>query len=197
MTRLETSVCPTWNASPDNRAKDLCVETEELCRANAALRACLKETQLASLRSQQENETLLAEKSNVIRALHQRIHDLPKTGSKQTGTVQEAALVEQRGQLDEDRRRVKEDEDSLLGQMRDMEVSISRERADLSRRRGELERLLAELQRNREMTTRDPDLHARLASLRHPQRGADAPPSEHTPLPAKADSSLFRRLFGH
>ena len=52
-----------------------------------------------------------------------------------------------------------------MGQVRDMEVKLSRELADMARSKNELTRLQAELKHQLEIASRDASLRERLAPL--------------------------------
>lgn len=56
--------------------------------------------------------------------------------------------------MDDDRRQLQEDEEALEKQMRDMEVSMARERALMARQETELKRLSAEIQHELEIMQR-------------------------------------------
>lgn len=163
---------------------------------------------------QREYEGLLDEKSEVIRELHQRLHEQPERNA--ANTPREEELIALSEELERERRQLKEDEEALMEQMRQMEVGMSRERAELARQRNELTRLQNDVRHELELAARDATLRDRLAPLqrrhqelinRHggtttPARPAAAPeaPSTRNPEPEEGpggkDSSLFRRLFG-
>jgi chromosome segregation ATPase len=156
---------------------------------------------------QQEYEALLEEKSEVIRALHQKIRDLQERPAPTPNTGEVAVpdeLLQLKDQLDDQRRQLQEDEEAMVTQLREMEMSLSRDRAELARQRQEVQRLQADLAREIELASRDPGLRERLMALR---RGNDTgkaparPTSNGTPMPAiptageKKASGLFKRFF--
>jgi len=175
------------------------VELERLRTENAQLRVTVT-----------EYENLLDEKSEVIRELHQRIKELHDRPAAET--PREEDLLGLSEELDCERRQLKDDEEALMKQMRDMEVQMSRERAEFARQRNELQRLQSEIRHELELAARDAGLRERLAPLqrRHqemmnrrggaptgpPVQGPAASPRVQEPPPPKKDSGLIRRLFG-
>jgi hypothetical protein len=194
----------------DVRGSDL----EHLRKENAELKARIEEMEQAWLDSQREYETLLEEKSEVIRGLHQRIHDLQGAGGVQPVPAQEDELLTIQKELEGERQRLQQDEESLMMQMREMELSMAKERAEMARQRTELQRLQSEFNREIELASRDAELRARLFGLQRrqpasppqrrqeqveaarPAKSKEPAPSDATPLPKKANSGLFGRLFG-
>jgi hypothetical protein len=155
---------------------------------------------------QHEYEMLLEEKSEVIRTLHQKIRDLHQSAPAQPAAptlpanVPEAhELVQLKDELDQQRRQLEEDEEAMMAQLREMEMALSRDRAELARQRQEVQRLQADLTREIEQASRDPGLRERLMSLRRSNEKPSTP-SVSTPTPPPTDigkkSSVFRRLFG-
>jgi chromosome segregation ATPase len=148
---------------------------------------------------QREYEALLEEKSEVIRSLYLKLqeHQEGPKRSPDEPPPKEEELLKIKDELDEQRRQLQVDEESLMGQMRQMELTLSRDRAELARQRQDVQRMLGELNREIEQAGRDPGLRERLNSLR---RGSDAPKKEAVavaaPDAAKPSSGLFRRLFG-
>jgi hypothetical protein len=157
---------------------------------------------------QREYEALLEEKSEVIRALHQKIRELQDRQARSmeddvTLPPNDVSLLKH--QLEEQRRQLQEDEEAMISQLREMEMTLSRDRADLARQRQEVQRLQADLAREIEMASRDPSLRDRLLNLRRPNEksktsGAQPSVTDPTPppqpTPAVKGSGLFRRLFG-
>src|SRR5207245_674653 len=105
------------------------------------------------------------------------------------------------------RRRLQEDEEALMAQMREVEMAMSRDRAELSRHRAELQRMHGDLEREVEHASRDSGLRYRLLALTRRQQDQVRPktmtalpqPAEQAPPPEpskKQNSGLFRRLFG-
>jgi hypothetical protein len=206
-------------------------EIELLQAENQELRQQISQLEQASREGaadweerQKEYETLLEEKSEVIRALHQKLHELTEkeglvaaeqAGEEQGRSVQEQEVVDLSDQLERERRQLEEDEEALMHQMREMEMAMSRERAELARQRNELQRLHSEIRHELEQAARDASLRERLAPLqrRHQEIGGTRP-TRATPLPEsraevrpthtpgaaagqpRKGSGLLRRLFG-
>ncbi len=157
---------------------------------------------------EKEFESLLEEKSEVIRELHLKIQELQ--GKPSTETPREDELLALSEELERDRTQLKEDEEALMTQMREMEVQMSRERAEIARQRTELDRLQNEFHHELETAARDIALRQRLAPLQRRQqdlanrsRGADEPPATEdseegaaNQVPTQKDRGLFRRFFG-
>ncbi len=161
---------------------------------------------------QREYEALLEEKSEVIRALHQKIreqHDRPARSDAGPAQPSEEILQFQQ-ELEDRRRQLEEDEEAMTAQLREMEMALSKDRADLARQRQEIQRLQADLAREIEMASRDPGLRERLMNLRRPGDNKSRPTTqvalaEPTPVPqatppatvaSKGSSGIFRRIFG-
>jgi chromosome segregation ATPase len=163
---------------------------------------------------QREYESLLEEKSEVIRALHQKIQELQEEGGEALEAPRDRRAnadmdeVEQlRAKLIEERQRLQDDEEALMVQMREMEMAMSRDRAELSRQRNELQRIHSDIMREVEQAGRDTGLRDRLLAMARRPQDASRPktmmsislPDEQA-LPAEApkkkNSGLFRRLFG-
>lgn len=180
-----------------------------LRRENAELRARIEELEqlLASRDSEeawaerlQEYEALLDEKSEVIRSLHLKLQEVQEGNrrSPDEPIPKEEQLIQLKQELEEQQRQLHDDEESVMGQMRQMEMALSKDRAELARQRQEVQRLQADLNREVEQSSRDPNLRERLNSLR---RGQESPPQEPAAVAAPAEgpkqsSGLFRRLFG-
>ena len=101
---------------------------------------------------------------------------------------------------------MQDDEESMMAQMRGMELALAKDRAELARQRAEVQRLHNELKHEIEVASRDTGLRDRLISLqrRHSATAIAPPspgPSAETPLPQPPPagvtrSGLFRRIFG-
>jgi hypothetical protein len=216
---------------PENAEPNL-TETEEvemLRGENAALRAKADELeQLVALSAQdaeerwaerqREYESLVEEKSDVIRGLHQKIAELREraaSGSSQTSNAAAAAAAADSGEatpdrqellrlkreLEEARDQMLSDEESMMAQMRQMEMALARDRAELARQRSELQRLHGDLKHDMESAARAPGLRERLTALQRPTTKPPVRPSasQDTPQPVQAPvtkSGLFRRIFG-
>jgi chromosome segregation ATPase len=167
-------------------------------------------------RQQREYEALLEEKSEVIRTLHQKLQELQETSCRPSVPApREEELLSLHDELEHERRQLKEDEDALMQQMRDMELQMARERAELARQRNEVQRLHIEVHHELELAARDATLRERLAplqrrlqdtmhrkgapptqSLQHNGPVTPPPPTEPPQRPAPNQSGVFRRLFG-
>jgi hypothetical protein len=144
---------------------------------NDRLREAAKKNEPDWRQRQQEYESLLEEKSELIRSLHLRVQELeanqvevPKeeelllfSEELERGRCQ---LQQERRQLEEERRALAEDESSMSNQMRDMEVQMARERAHFARQRNELQRVFEEIRRELENIERNGLLNQRLSQLR-------------------------------
>jgi hypothetical protein len=153
---------------------------------------------------QKEYEALLEEKSEVIRALHLKLHELQEGARRAAGEPipKEEELRQLKHELEEQKRQLQEDEESLMSQMRTMELALSKDRAELARQRQEMQRLQSELNREIEQSSRDPALRERLLNLRRAHDPAKKEPPAPVAVeatatkPAPQNSGLFRRLFG-
>lgn len=181
---------------------------------------------------QREYESLLEEKSEVIRALHVKLAETrelaaasSRPAARSSNASDTAELETLKKALDEQRRQMAEDEESMMAQMRQMEMALARDRAELARQRAELQRLHNELKHELELAARDCGLRERLGSLQRRSGavgggGSRPGPSQETPppqqLPPRATpppqappaagggqskggggSGVFRRLFGN
>jgi hypothetical protein len=123
-------------------------------------------------------------------------------------------LAQERKQLETQRAELKDDEETLMKQMREMEVGLARDRAELARQRTELQRLHSEVKHEMEQMERgDANMKERLSQFqrRHTEVFSRSSPSQTSaaaapPLPPAADSpppppsrkprgSGFRRFF--
>lgn len=192
-------------------------ELAELRHENSELRARVHELEAAPagqdeeqwLERQREYETLLEEKSEVIRNLHLKMQEMqesaidtvPANGPGSSGTRggQAEEILRLKRELDAQRRQLEQDEQDMMAQMRQMEIAMAKERAEMARQRQEVTRLQADLNREIENSSRNPELRERLNTLR---RQNDARPTP-GPLPVVAakpndqkSSGFFRRIFG-
>jgi DNA repair exonuclease SbcCD ATPase subunit len=173
-----------------------------------------------------EYETLLEEKSETIRDLHQQLQQaqavvadlegqLATVANRPTGpTPREEELLALSEELERDRRQLQEDEQTLMEQMREMEISMARERAELARQRNDLVRLQQEIHHELERLEKSGTVQSKLEALKSrfidatARRGMAQTPgtksSTHQPVqqaeeeepPAKKEGGLFGRLFG-
>ena len=190
-------------------------ELDQLRGENAELRGIIAELKeeldsrqkaddAGLLERQKEYESLLEEKSELIRSLHLKIQELQEQKPAVPLTPKEEELIalseelerercqlqKQRRQLEEERQQLAEDEQIMTQQLREMEVQMARERADFARQRSELNRISEEIRREMENCERNGLLNERLNQLRNrfhevsnPSKGP--PPSrESAPAPA-------------
>ena len=170
------------------------------------------------LERQREYEMLLEEKSEVIRSLHQRIQELQEAQESAIGGSapsssstnisgsrlgQAEEILRLKGDMEEQRLQLEQDEEEMMEQMRQMEMAMAKERAELARQRQEMQRLQADLAREIENSARAPELRERLQTLRRipDPRQTPAPIALNgvaKPAPAKEQQSsgLLRRIFG-
>jgi chromosome segregation ATPase len=164
-----------------------------------------------------EYESLLEEKSDLIRTLHLKIQEL-ESAKPAPATPKEEELLsfseelerercrlqQDKKELEELRQRLTDDEKEMLRQMRDMEVQMARERADFARQRTDLQRILEEIRRELDNVERNGHLNQRLGHLRQRfhdmaiSRGAvDTAPAPHTnrtpPTPEQASAKKKER----
>ncbi len=119
-------------------------------------------------RREEEFDRLIEEKAEVIRHLHTQLQEAKIQAElcpPQDATPEESELKTMYDELLREREQLKLDEQELMEQMRNMEISMSRERAELARQRNELQLLHRELQHELEMASRDATLQERLAPL--------------------------------
>jgi hypothetical protein len=216
----------------NTQLRSLCLELEQALQ-EASSRAGADEG--AGGEQNREYEALLEEKSETIRRLHQHVEELQaaltdaenraaeaveKSGSSRRpgdGPVpREEELLALSEQLELERRQLQEDEQTLMDQMRQMEVGMARERAELARQRNDLQRLQAEVRHELERLERNGALQSKIDNLKSKlqdvtaRRGAarsDGPAPPNTPgapaPPPQPPSSgpgkgqgLMGRLFG-
>ncbi|MCI0403475.1 MAG: hypothetical protein L0212_08130 [Acidobacteria bacterium] len=192
--------------------------TPDLLRENEELRALVEALQRQQEEGggdggwqerQREFESLLEEKSEVIRSLHQKMQELQARPTAPALTPKEEELIalsdelerercqleQERRNMEEERAQLREDEKIMMQQMKEMEVQMARERADLARQRNDLQRLHTEVHHELELAARDAGLRERLAPLqrRHQEmnnrRGAE-PQREQRAAPAAPQSQL-------
>jgi chromosome segregation ATPase len=120
-------------------------------------------------------------------------------------------------ELERERRKLQEDEQTLMEQMREMEVGMAKERAELARQRNDLQRLQGEIRHELERLEKSGAIQSKIEGLKNKlqdattRRGAAhgaavhpsaqpvaqpaTPAAEAQQAPAKKDS-LMGRLFG-
>ena len=84
----------------------------------------------------------------------------------------------------------------MMTQMRQMEMTMAKERAGLARQQQEVQRLQADLAREIENSSRDPELRERLHSLRRTQESKPEAAVKTAQPNGQANSGFFRRIFG-
>jgi hypothetical protein len=177
-----------------------------------------------------EYEELVEEKSEVIRRQHQEIQELqaalaeaephaaPPGGRGaqrpfRAPTPRDEELLALSEELDRERRQLQEDEQTVMDQMRQMEVAMARERAEMARQRNDLQRLQSEIRHELERLERHGVLQSKIDNLKSKltdvsmRRGAaPAPPTStdgstpvNAPTPAPPEpprrDSFVGRLF--
>ena len=172
----------------------------------------------------QEVELLLEEKTEVIRLLHLQLEEAQASLREQANqpavrngpAPREDDLLSLSEELERERRQIQEDEATLMEQHRQMEMGMSRERAEMARQRNDLQRLFGEirhelerLERNGALQSKMEDLKAKLqdvstrrgaapgaarpqSSAALPIVGSQAPAAQ----PGQSRSGLISRLFG-
>jgi hypothetical protein len=197
-------------------------EIELLRGENAALRAKVDDLeQLLALASQEgenrwlerqrEYESLLDDKSEVIRGLHQKMTELRDRANSHSGGEPSADKSEDidevtrlKRELEEQRLQMEQDEEAMMAQMRQMEMALAKDRAEMARQRSELQRLHGELKHELEAASRDGGLRDRLTALQRragaslPARSGnqDTPAAEQPPEAQQGKNGLLRRIFG-
>jgi hypothetical protein len=198
-------------------------EVEVLRGENAALRAKADELEQLLVvaaqdgeerwaERQREYESLLEEKSEVIRSLHQKIAELRERASSappvqdiiesNDPTPDRQELLRLKRDLEQERQQMAKDEEAMMAQMRTMEMALAKDRAELARQRAEVQRLQGDLKHDMETASRDGGLRERLTALQ--RRSSTTTPTrttvnQDTPTPGQSPpskSGLFRRIFG-
>jgi hypothetical protein len=146
---------------------------------------------------QQEYEALLEEKSEAIRALHLKLHELQsRAGATSESTPREDARSLKR-QLEHERVQIEKDEEELMIRMTQLEKAISKDRAELARQRTEIQRLHQELNEQIAAASRDPGMSDRQDALYRLQGEVEA--QKHAKgagsAGGKKSSGLLGRIF--
>ena len=213
-------------------------ELQQLRSDNAQLHALRAELEQALLEAtqqtpdvsayeerMQEYEQIIDEKTEVIRLLHRQLEEAKagldeqanQPASRKGPAPREDDLLSLSEELERERRQLQEDESTLMDQMRQMEMSMARERAEMARQRNDLQRLFGEirhelerLERNGALQSKMEDLKAKLqevstrrgaapGALSKPQSSAALPAvgsQAPAPQPGQPRSGLISRLFG-
>jgi chromosome segregation ATPase len=193
----------------------LCVELEQ-----ALHEACLPGHAGGEDRLK-EYEAMLEEKTEMIRQQHEQLQQLRAVvaemecqpgarPSNASPAPREDDLLALSEELGRDRRQIQEDEQALMQQMREMEVSMARERAEMAHQRNDMQRLQSEVRHEIERLERSGALQSKIDGLKNKlsdattrrgsapvaSRGQPAlPVAAPTPPPAKKEG-LMGRLFG-
>ena len=213
-------------------------QLEQLRSENAQLHSLRAELEQALMESTQETpetsayeerlreyEQIVEEKTEVIRLLHLQLEEARSALDEQANQPAnrkgpapcEDDLLSLSEELERERRQIQEDEATLMEQMRQMEMSMARERAEMARQRNDLQRLFGEirhelerLERNGALQSKMEDLKAKLQDVStrrgaapvmasKPQSSAALPAVGNqapAPQPARNGSGLIGRLFG-
>jgi chromosome segregation ATPase len=173
-------------------------ENDRLRGENAELRAlCFELEQALQEASQQEQgggsdaavrmreyESLLEEKTETIRNLHQQLQETQAnlqdaeaqaaqaaqapTVSRHTGPVpREEELLALSEELERERRQLQEDEQALMEQMREMEIGMAKERAEMARQRNDLQRLQGEIRHELERLEKNGAMQSKIDGLKN------------------------------
>ncbi len=211
-------------------------EAEHLRAENAQLRSLCAELEQALGEATQhhpdpavveerirEYETLLEEKTEAIRTLHEQLLEVRaalEQSQSEAGRVQgpvprEDELLQLSEELERERRQLREDEQTVMEQMRQMEMSMARERAEMARQRNDLQRLFGEirhemerLERNGALQNKMEELKAKLQDVQTRRGAAPTPagrpaatPAAGTPPtptpPTQPKGGFMGRLFGN
>jgi hypothetical protein len=211
---------PSSEVEPATEIEQLRNENGILCETVAELERLLEQLLQAEqtwTQRQKEQEAFLEEKSDVIRELHAKLQEQSAAPAPRESSItpREDELVALSEELERARRLLKDDEETLMTQMREMEIQLSRERAELARQCNDLQRLHSELRHELKLATQHAALRDRLLPLQRRQqemphhKGSETPPAAppspsaspapSAPSPAttgKDSSGLLRRLFG-
>jgi len=134
--------------------RNLCIELEQALQEASQL-----QEQQGGDEQLREYETILEEKTETIRQLHQELQHAHTIVAEMENQVNEAMehrppagpapreeeLLALSEELQRERRQLQEDEQTLMDQMREMEVSMARERAEMARQRNDLGRLQSDI----------------------------------------------------
>jgi len=176
-------------------ALDQTQENERLRSENAELRALCYELEQALQEAGQQNngdaaakvreyESLVEEKTETIRNLHQQLQDTQATlqdveaqasqalqaapPPRPVGPIpREEELLALSEELERERRQLQEDEQTLMEQMREMEVGMAKERAEMARQRNDLQRLQGEIRHELERLEKSGAMQSKIDGLKN------------------------------
>ena len=172
----------------NSQLRALCLELEQALQEAAQQIKPDLEEQI------REYDSVLEEKNEMIRQLHQKLQEVQvaweeaeaRAGQAQP-QPQEQARREHQGpapcedellalseELERERRQLQEDEQALMQQMREMEVSMARERAEMARQRNDLQRLQSEIRHDLERLERNGAIQSKIESLKTKLQDATA-----------------------
>ena len=129
---------------------------------------------------QRDYERLIDEKSEVIRSLHEKNEQLrerldqpaPLADVPEGELPERAELLALLRELDQKRLKLQEDEEAMIAQLRDLEMAITKDRAEIARQGAEIQRLQGELRHELEIAQRDRGLRERLGALQRPENSS-------------------------
>lgn len=151
---------------------------------------------------QSRYERLFDENSETIRILNMRLQELRNNSApppSETLSEEDARdYVNMQREMEDLREQIQEDEESLLAQMREMEMTLSRERADLGRQRQELQRHQEQLNRRLDQGNRNADLNEQLKNVRRTSETMAKPATLTPPDGTNTNrrNTIIRRIFG-
>ena len=216
--------------APADEAPNGAEELEQLRAENAQLRSLCLELEQALHESAThgpgtgdervaEYEALLDEKTDIIRQQAEQLQQLQaqieEKGSARPANPgpapREDDLLALSEELERERRQLQEDEQSVMHQMREMEVSMAKERAEMARQRNDMQRLQSEIRHELERLERNGALESKIEGLKNKltdattRRGSahssaptqpTQPIAAPTPPPQAKKEGLLGRLFG-
>jgi chromosome segregation ATPase len=176
------------SATSSDELEQLRQENDQLRTLCADLEAALHEAtqgnpDLAAYDERlREYETLIDEKNDTIRRLHQQLEeaeaaqqreDVPTSARRTAGPLpQEDELLRLSEELEAERRQLQEDEATLMEQMRQMEMSMAKERAEMARQRNDLQRLNGEIRHELERLEKNGALQSKMDELKEKLKDA-------------------------
>ena len=157
---------------------------------------------------QQEFEQLLDEKSEIIRTLNHKIHELSESGAMGQGEYEQEKLQAWAADLAARDEQIKADEEAMQMQVlaRDGDAGCrSANGPSWARQKALIDRQHADLDSEVEVASRDPNLRDRLRNLQRSSDGRPRPStqpafdptaSQAAAVPLAESRSVLRRLFG-